>query len=161
LQPILVIGYGNSLRSDDGFGPLAAHLVEERALPGLEAVISHQLNPELAASLAEVAFAVFLDAIEGAEPGILTVAAVEHCKLAPSATAHHFEPGTLLALAKAVYGKSPEAVLITATARSFEHGEEMSPEVRQAAAQAAEAVASLAAAGRLNHEMLRKALRQE
>lgn len=69
LQPIVVIGYGNTLRGDDGFGQLAARLLEARQIQGLEVIASHQLNPELAAWLAEARFAVFLDATEGNEPG--------------------------------------------------------------------------------------------
>ncbi|MGA2991158.1 MAG: hydrogenase maturation protease [Candidatus Korobacteraceae bacterium] len=161
LQPILIIGYGNTLRGDDGFGPLAARLLEERQIPGLEIIISHQLNPELSASLAEARFAVFLDATDGSKPGALAVAAVEPRDIGPSGATHNFEPGTLLALSKAVYGRAPAAALITASARSFEHGEEISAEVRAAAIRAAEAIASLAASGQLACETLSEALRRE
>jgi hydrogenase maturation protease len=102
LQPIVVIGYGNTLRGDDGFGQLAAHLLEARQIQGLEVIASHQLNPELAAWLAEARFAVFLDATEGNEPGALQVTPVEPRDIGPSGATHHFEPGTLLALARAV-----------------------------------------------------------
>jgi Ni,Fe-hydrogenase maturation factor len=73
---------------------------------------------------------------------------------------HHFEPGSLLALAQAVYGQAPPATLITATARSFGYGPEISAEVRQAAAQAAAAIASAAASGTLDSETLSTRLRQ-
>jgi len=159
LQPVLIIGYGNSLRSDDGFGPLAARLVEERGIPGVEVIVAHQLNPELAPSLAEARFAVFVDATEGTTPGAITVAPVELRDIGPSGATHHFEPGTLLALAKFVYGQAPEAVLITAAARNFEHGSDISPEVREAARKVVQVVASLLASGRLDYEGLREALR--
>jgi len=159
LQPILIIGYGNSLRGDDGFGPLVGRLLEERGIPGVEVIIAHQLNPELAASLAEARFAVFIDATEGNAPGAIAVTSVELRDIGPSGTTHHFEPGTLLALAKFVYGRAPEAVLITAVARSFEHGTEISPEMREAARTVVDAVANLAASDRLDYETLREALR--
>jgi Ni,Fe-hydrogenase maturation factor len=73
---------------------------------------------------------------------------------------HHFEPGSLLALAQAIYGQAPPATLITATARSFNHGSEISAEVRQAAATAAEAIASAAASGTLDSEILSNTLRE-
>ena len=156
---ILIIGYGNTLRGDDGFGPLAARLLEERAIPGVEVIIAHQLNPELAASLAEARFAVFIDATEGSTPGAITVTSVELRDIGPSGATHYFEPGTLLALAKFVYGQAPEAVLITAVARSFEHGEEISSEMREAARRVVDAVANLAASDRLDYDSLREALR--
>ena len=73
---------------------------------------------------------------------------------------HHFEPGSLLALAQAIYGQAPPATLITATARSFHHGSEISAEVRQAAAKAAEAIASAVASGTFDSEILATALRE-
>jgi hydrogenase maturation protease len=159
VRRILVIGYGNPLRGDDGFGSLAAGYVEERHIPGLEVIVSHQLNPELAASLYDSSHAIFLDAAVGDEPGTLRATAVERCDLSSSGM-HHFEPGSLLALAQAVYGQAPPATLITATARSFHHGAEISAEVRQAAAQAAEAIASVAASGTLDSETLSTTLRE-
>ena len=174
MQRILVIGYGNALRGDDGFGGLAAGYVESRQIPGLEVIISHQLNPELAASLYNSSHAIFLDAVAstptcatkasvggpgGDEPGVLRVTPVERCDLSSSGM-HHFEPGSLLALAQAVYGQAPPATLITATARSFHHGAEISAEVRQAAARAADAIASAAASGNLDSEILATALRE-
>ena len=159
MRQILVIGYGNPLRGDDGFGSLAARYLEERRIPGLEVIISHQLNPELAELLHDRSHAIFLDAVAGDEPGTLRATPVEPCDLSSSGM-HHFEPGSLLALSQAIYGQAPPATLITATARSFDHGDEISAEVRQAAARAAEAIASAAASGNLDSEMLSTALRE-
>lgn len=174
MRRILVIGYGNPLRGDDGFGALAAGYVEKRQIPGLEVIVSHQLNPELADLLHQSSYAIFLDAVASTptcatkapvggpsddQPGTLRATPVERCDLSSSGM-HHFEPGSLLALAQAIYGQAPPATLITATARSFHHGPEISAEVRQAAATAAEAIASAAASGRLDSEILSTTLRQ-
>ena len=159
MQRILVIGYGNPLRGDDGFGALAAGYVEKRQIPGVEVIVSHQLNPELAALLSISSHAIFLDAVAGDQPGTLRATPVEHCDLSSSGM-HHFEPGSLLALAQAIYGQAPPATLITATARSFHHGTEISTEVRQAAANAAEAIALLATSGNLDSEILSTTLRE-
>jgi len=159
VQRILVIGYGNPLRGDDGFGALAAGYVEKRQIPGVEVIVSHQLNPELAALLSISSHAIFLDAVAGDQPGTLRATPVEHCDLSSSGM-HHFEPGSLLALAQAIYGQAPPATLITATARSFHHGTEISTEVRQAAANAAEAIALLATSGNLDSEILSTTLRE-
>ena len=159
MRQILVIGYGNPLRGDDGFGGLAAGYVGERQIPGLEVIVSHQLNPELAALLYNSSHAIFLDAVAGDEPGTLRATLVEPCDLSSSGM-HHFEPGSLLALAQAIYGQAPPATLITATARSFHHGTEISTEVRQAAANAAEAIALLATSGNLDSEILSTTLRE-
>jgi hydrogenase maturation protease len=174
VQKILVIGYGNPLRGDDGFGGLAASYVEERQIPGVEVIISHQLNPEMATSLSNSSHAIFLDAAASIptcatkapvggpgddEPGTLRATPVEHCDLSSSGM-HHFEPSSLLALSQALYGQAPPATLITATARSFRHGPEICAEVRQAAAKVAEAIASAAASGNLDSEILSVTLRK-
>jgi hydrogenase maturation protease len=159
VRQILVIGYGNPLRGDDGFGSLAAGYVEQRQLPGLEVIVSHQLNPELAELLHNRSHAIFLDAVAGDEPGALRATPVERCDLSSSAM-HHFEPGSLLALSQAIYGEAPPATLITATARSFHHGAEITPEVQRAAVTAAEAIASAAASGTLDTKTLAATLRQ-
>jgi hydrogenase maturation protease len=48
---LLVIGYGNELRSDDGVGPRVARAVAEWRLPGVEAIAVHQLTLELCARM--------------------------------------------------------------------------------------------------------------
>jgi len=46
---VLVIGYGNTLRGDDGLGQRAAEALAQRALPdGVEVLSCHQLTIELA-----------------------------------------------------------------------------------------------------------------
>ena len=153
MHQILVVGYGNPLRGDDGFGGLAAKNVEKRQIPGLKAIICHQLNPELAAFLSDSSHAIFFDAVPGDDPGTLNATPVEQCDLSSSGT-HHFEPGSLLALSQALYGKAPPATLITATARSFHTGAEISEEVRLAAAKAAEAIVSVAATANFDSQIL-------
>src|SRR5690348_5980583 len=60
--PYLVIGYGNTLRSDDGAGPRAAAEVGAWGVPGLRAWAVHQLTPELASPIASARLVVFVDA---------------------------------------------------------------------------------------------------
>lgn len=157
MQDIVVIGYGNPLRGDDGFGGLAAEFIEERHLPGLEVIISHQLTPEMTASISTTRYAIFLDAVAGDEPGALSATPVEHCDPTPSGVSHYFEPGSLLALSKEVYGKAPSATLITATARTFRHGADVSRELREAAVRVANAVAEIAPSD-ITHQSICRAL---
>ena len=59
---LLVIGYGNELRGDDGVGPRVARAVSDWRLPGVTALAVHQLAPELAEPLSLSDAAVFVDA---------------------------------------------------------------------------------------------------
>ena len=49
---LLVIGYGNVLRHDDGVGPRVAEAIEELNLPGVRTLVCQQLSPEHAEPVA-------------------------------------------------------------------------------------------------------------
>jgi hydrogenase maturation protease len=121
----LIIGYGNTLRQDDGLGIYAAEELSRLALPAGVAVLTcQQLTPDLAADLAEVDSVAFIDACAPAgQPGRITQRDLAPCTTTPSGITHHFGPGTLLALAGALYGHTPRAMLFTVEAESFELGE--------------------------------------
>jgi hypothetical protein len=63
---LLVIGYGNELRGDDGVGPAAARAVAAWNEPGVQGIATHQLTPELADAIAGAEEVVFVDARIGA-----------------------------------------------------------------------------------------------
>ena len=154
---ILIIGYGNTLRGDDGFGPLAAEHVAARAPPGVEVMSVHQLGPELALDIRAADLVVFLDAAHGPDPGRLASAPVVTGDLSPSSVTHRLDPSGLLALTRAVYGRAPAATLITAAAADFAHGDTLSAEVRDAAKKAADVIVRLAESGHLDTKTLGKA----
>jgi hydrogenase maturation protease len=109
---ILVIGYGNTLRADDGAGPRVAARASAWGWPGLTAMAVHQLTPELAEPLARAELAIFVDArlADGDEE-------VAYVPLEPSGSGsihgHTSDPRSLLGLAEAVYGRHPRAWLVT------------------------------------------------
>jgi hydrogenase maturation protease len=123
----LVLGYGNTLRGDDGVGPAVARAVADWRLPGVRALAVHQLTPELAAEVADAAQALFVDAAVGG--------GVELQPLEPSAPrtglGHVSDPQGLLALAQALHGRSPRAWLLTVPAPCVEFGETLSDEARR------------------------------
>lgn len=132
---VVVIGYGSSLRRDDGAGPRAAEAVESWALPGVQVRALTQLVPELAADLAEAQLALFLDARASAGPD--DVETRMH-RLEPAANphtgaiGHAADPARLLALAQYAFGAAPaEAWMITIPAVDLGLGEELSPVARR------------------------------
>lgn len=131
--PVLVIGYGNTLRGDDGIGPAVAAEVGRLGLPGVRVQIVHQLTPELSADLAEAAAAVFVDAGVDPEP-------VRAVRLDAGSTAgplfHAADPQGLLTLAREVYGKAPDAWLVTAAGADFGYHDGLSPAGRENARRA-------------------------
>jgi len=129
----LIIGYGNPLRSDDALGWHASRLLApELAGHDVEVITCHQLTPELAERLSQSTLAVFIDADAEGVPGEIHRRAVRPQVPASSSFTHTCTPSGLLASAQQLYGHSPEAVVITVTAQSFEFGESLSPVVSSA-----------------------------
>ena len=60
--PWLVIGYGNTLRRDDGLGPRLAEAIDQLNLPGTQTISRALLTPELAEPIARARRLVFVDA---------------------------------------------------------------------------------------------------
>jgi hydrogenase maturation protease len=100
---VLVLGYGNPGRLDDGMGPALAAELATRGLAGVRCEQAYQLQVEHAAMVAEHDAVVFADA-ELRCPGPFALR-----PLAPRAgqsfTTHHVTPGDVLALAHELYGR--------------------------------------------------------
>ena len=130
LPTVLVIGYGNPLRSDDGFGWHVSRLLAS-ALAGRDAevITCHQLTPELAEPLSHCRRAVFIDADAQGQPGDINRRPVSPQVPTSSAFTHSCTPSGLLASAERLYGHHPEAVVITVSAQSFAFGDTLSPVV--------------------------------
>ena len=122
---ILVIGYGNTLRRDDGVGPGVAEAVAALALPGVRTLACPLLTPELAEPVSQARMVLFVDAAVDAprEVQLRTLAPAESSQI----MAHAASPATLLALARDVFGHAPEAWLITIPVEELGIGEEFSP----------------------------------
>jgi hydrogenase maturation protease len=129
----LIIGYGNPLRSDDGFGWHASRLLAEELSGGdAEVITCHQLTPELAERLSQAKRAVFIDADAQGKPGEIHRRAVRPQVAASSSFTHSCTPAGLLASAQRLYGHRPPAVVITVSAQSFAFGDTLSPVVSAA-----------------------------
>jgi len=124
----IVLAWGNPVRTDDGVGPLVAQRVR-LALAGHDAVeirIGTQLGPELAEVLARFDRALFIDAHvdPGAEPVVLKP--LQPAGQAEVGLNHQMAPEHLLALARSLYGRAPEAYLLAVRAHDTSFGEHLS-----------------------------------
>lgn len=130
---LLVIGYGNPLREDDGVGWAAAELLRAELPAGRARCIAcHQLLPELAEPVSQAGLVLFVDARAAGAPGALELRPVAPDAELPAGMTHTFGPGALLALAERLYGRCPPAQLATVAGASFGYGETLSPAVRAA-----------------------------
>ncbi len=149
---LLVIGYGNPLRCDDGVGPKVAEAVEALQLPGVHTLVCQQLSPEHAEPISRARVVVFVDAIvntgdkwqvtsdgktwqatsgeKSCRPPPDTCH-VQLRKLEPGESsqlmAHAADPRTMLALARDVFGHAPEAWWLTIPAMKLGFGTDFSP----------------------------------
>jgi hydrogenase maturation protease len=130
---VLVIGYGNALRGDDGVGCEVARRLEERALPdGITVVSVHQLLPELAEPISRAARVIFIDADAELPAGEFRSRAVSPSKPANAAIGHHQTPGEILRLAHDLYGYAPPATLWSVGGENFGYQDRLSPIVHRA-----------------------------
>lgn len=126
---LLVIGYGNSLRGDDGIGPMVADAINCLNLPGVRTLSCPLLAPELADPIARAREVIFVDA--SAEP----LPSVRWQKLTPDESsqlmAHAAEPRTLLALAHDLFGHAPKAWWLTLPALDMGFRSGLSPDAEE------------------------------
>lgn len=144
---VLLIGYGNPGRGDDGLGPALAEAMDSVQLPGLEVEIDFQLNVENAFDLKGYDAVYFVDAaIAGAEP-------FDFHRIRPQDPAtfssHAVSPEGVLALAEKLFGlKVPGYVMAVRGYEFDEFGAPISPRAAE----------NLAAARVFLREHLEKAL---
>jgi hydrogenase maturation protease len=140
-RDFLVIGYGNTLRGDDGLGPRVAEAVENLNLPGVHTLVCQQLSPEYADPVSRAHTVVFVDAAVDAPRE------VQLRKLEPGESsqlmAHAADPRTLLALARDVFGHAPRAWWLTIPAVKLDFSEELTPEAQRGFAEAVEKIQAL------------------
>ncbi|MEO1148961.1 MAG: hydrogenase maturation protease [Cyanobacteria bacterium J06638_22] len=140
----LVIGYGNTLRGDDGVGYQVAEAVLDWHLARVHSLPCHQLTPELAADIAQVQRVVFVDAaIAPTTPPPEVTLEPLHPDEDLAFTTHTATPSALLALTKWLYGATPTAYQLTIPAIAFAMGETLSPMTAQGKALALERLRQL------------------
>lgn len=131
MSRVVLIGYGNPLRRDDGFGWwLARRLQNEWCDPDIEIIAAHQLTPELAEPLGHADYAIFADACATAQDELPDLQEIVADETPESQFSHQMNPGSLLALARALYGAAPsQSWLLTVGAQDMGYGEQLSAPV--------------------------------
>ncbi len=144
---VLLMGYGNPGRLDDGLGPALAEAVEAMNLPGVTVQADYQLTVEDAAAVAEHDVVIFADAdVAGAGPFYFR-------RIVPRAgcsfTSHSVEPTALLALATQLFESRADGYILGIRGYEFnEFGERLSQRAAQNLAEALTYVRTALLAGR-------------
>jgi hydrogenase maturation protease len=144
----LVIGYGNTLRGDDGIGPRVAEAVGHLRLPGVRTLICPLLTPELAGPISRAGTVIFVDAAVDAPNEVLWR------NLEPNETsqimAHAANPRTMLSLARDVFGRVPVAWWLTIPAVDLGFREDFSPGVKKKFTEAVKKIQTFCRSPQLN-----------
>jgi hydrogenase maturation protease len=138
---ILLIGYGNTLRNDDGVGVRIAEIIAEENWPNVQVIATHQLTPELAADMANASLVIFVDAVlsQHSDIQVEKLAAVSQW----NNLGHAESPASLLALTEAIYQQTPSAWGIFIPAINCDFGEELSPITQKGLTKAIEVIKKL------------------
>ena len=121
-KKILVYGYGNPGRQDDGLGVALVEELEKWAvaekIPGLGFDSNYQLNAEDALALAEHDVVVFADATGQGTEAFAFRRLEPHTTIAFST--HAMAPESVFALCTELYGKQPATWLLTIRGYAWE-----------------------------------------
>jgi len=127
---ILIHGYGNPGRRDDGLGVVFSERMEAwargRGLAHIRTDCDYQLHIEDAAALAEADQVYFVDASKS-DIGPFRLSDVEP-EPRPGFTGHSVTPGYVLSLCEALYGRRPACHLLEIRGTDWEMGEGLSEE---------------------------------
>lgn len=123
MRKVLIYGYGNPGRQDDGLGVLLAGLVEDWSsdaqMEHVEVDSNYQLNIEDAYNLADYHTVVFVDATINE-----SIKDYQYDQVAPNMktefTMHAVSPGFIIGLCKEIYGNAPESYLLQIRGYSWE-----------------------------------------
>ena len=128
----LVLGIGNPLRGDDGFG---AAVIEELQRAGFGAhadlLAVHQLTPELVLDLEGACCVAFVDASVELAAGQAGESDPRSTAPARSSWSHGLDPSGLLALGREVLGTELPARVFAVGAVGFDEGDDLASPLRE------------------------------
>lgn len=143
---ILIFGYGNPGREDDGLGSAFVEAIrlwiEKNKLTNIELDSNYQLNIEDADIMAKKDIVLFVDATE--EPiDNFCISTVEPSGSRVEFTMHAVSPAFVLDLCQKIYGKNPQTYLLHIKGYQWEFKEELSINARKNLAKALEFIQPL------------------
>ncbi len=109
----VVLGIGNPLRGDDGFGWQVVDRLTARA--GVELATCVQLTPELTDLVRQTRRVVFVDIDQRLAPGASRFRFLRPVDARPGAIGHHLGPAELLGFTRAYFGTTPERAWLAGT----------------------------------------------
>ncbi len=142
VKPILLIGYGNTLRSDDGVGWYVADKIRTKLNDKIDIIKADQITVEMTEDIKDRKLVIFVDAhVSDKEDWLKTEEISPDLKF--GMTAHIFTPNALLALCEKIYSKYPKAYLFSIKGINYDFGEKLSEQTKNSAEIAIKQIADL------------------
>ena len=126
---ILVLGYGNPGRQDDGLGPALAEAVEELNMAHVDVDVDYQLNIEDGSTISAYDIVVFADASTSVKESydMVPVKASEQITF----TSHTVSPESILAICEDHFGAQPETWVMAIRGYEFEFREGLTTRAKE------------------------------
>lgn len=153
MKKLLLIGYGNPDREDDGVAwHILRALTENLGLASPESYEDEfpefrlidfafhlQLTPEMAEDISSCQYVCFIDAHTGNIPEPVRLIPVES-EFQHSPFTHHLTPQSVLSMCETIYGKKPDAALLSVLGHRFLFSRQLSEETAALVPQAVELI---------------------
>ena len=130
MKSILLIGYGNSTRMDDGVGWYIADRIEEKLNDLVEVMKADQLAVEMVDDIKDRDLVIFVDAhVSEVDDWIRSEEVKPDPR--PGLITHIIKPSNLLAFCESLYHKHPKAHIFSIKGVNFDFGEELSEQTQR------------------------------
>jgi hydrogenase maturation protease len=116
---ILIFGYGNPGRGDDGAGPLLAAALRSLNLPQVEVESDYQLSVDDALAVCDHAAVIFVDAdVNGPPPFRFSRVQPVRCL---GISGHSATPSEVMGVARDIFAEEPPAYMLGVRGYDFDH----------------------------------------
>lgn len=153
MKKLLLIGYGNPDREDDGVAwHILRTLTDKLGLaspgsyedefpehPRIDFAFYLQLTPEMAEDISAYEYVCFIDAHTGSIPEPVRLIEVES-EFQASPFTHHLTPQSLLSMCETIYRKKPDAALLSVLGQRFLFTRQLSEETAALVPEAVESI---------------------
>ena len=131
MKKLLIYGYGNPGRQDDGIGARFVEMVdawiEQEKLTDIFTDCNYQLNIEDSAVVADYETVIFVDASVVEEVEDYKLETIQPNDATIEFTMHAVSTSYVIDLCRKLYGKTPQAYVLHVKAYEFDFKEELTP----------------------------------
>jgi len=121
----VIIGYGNTLRGEDGFGVDVIEELQKHNLKGTKLISCFQLTPELSLELLEAQEIIFIDACFSLSNNYALACSIDE-KRNNTNLSHHISPKIIIDILDSVYSKKPKFLIYSMLTNSFDRIDDLS-----------------------------------